>query len=62
MSATASNGFVLDAHAAMAFLLVEPRGQKVEACLLQAHRNNWPLCMSVTNADEVYYLDRKSVV
>ncbi|HTL52552.1 MAG TPA: type II toxin-antitoxin system VapC family toxin [Planctomycetota bacterium] len=55
MAATASTGFVLDAHAAMAFLQGEPGGQKVRACLLQAHEHNWPLHMSVINAGEVFY-------
>jgi predicted nucleic acid-binding protein len=48
--------FVLDANALLNLLMNAPGARRVEQLILEAHRLNTPLLVSVANWGEVFYL------
>ena len=47
---------VLDSWAALAYLGGEATGQEVADLITSAHENRIPMCMSIVNAGEVWYI------
>jgi ribonuclease VapC len=53
--------YVLDSWAVLAYLDDENSGQKVADLITYAHENGIPLCMSVVNAGEVWYIIAREI-
>jgi ribonuclease VapC len=51
----AAGAFVFDSWAMMAFFENEPAADQVAKLIIEAHRHNLPLLMSVVNAGELWY-------
>ena len=52
----AAGAFVFDSWAMMAFFEDAPAADQVAKLIIEAHRHNLPLLMSVVNAGELWYI------
>jgi predicted nucleic acid-binding protein len=53
--------FVLDSWAIIAYLEDEPSGQKIADLIAGAHEEEIPVCMTVVNAGEVWYIIAREI-
>ena len=53
--------FVLDLWSIIAYLEDEPSGQKIADLISSAHEEEIPVCMTVVNAGEVWYIIAREI-
>ncbi len=53
--------FVLDSWSIIAYLEDEPSGQKIADIIASAHDEEIPVCMTVINAGEVWYIIAREI-